>query len=212
MTENNTPSGVPSDEQREATLAAELAAQSRGEHTLSDDCPACAELDAAERQERAIVRELQVPTHPETDAGGGNRETWTMGSYNIGPYQGQVRIDVGAGLGDSHLAMLVEVDSDDQDAPPTSYWEYVDMTTLTELWLSRIIDQHHAAAMVSDAEADRNRLSGPLVPAIYADPILVKLPALNDDQVAEATAWEQDLVEQEQADRRRQDDATEPPC
>lgn len=98
-------------------------------------------------QPRSIERLLSVPTHPETGAGDGNRETWAQGATR-GPEgttggNAQFRLDIGAGGGDSHLALLVEFDNGPDEAPDR-VWEYIDVTTLLEEWVSGICDKRAA--------------------------------------------------------------------
>jgi hypothetical protein len=84
-----------------------------------------------ELPKRQVVRYLEMATHPESPMSAGSRETWIRGrNVDTGA---QFRLDSGAGLGNSHLSLLVEFPDGRR------HWEYMDMTTLVEEWVNSII-------------------------------------------------------------------------
>lgn len=130
-------------------------------------CPTCGD--------REIARELTAYTHPELDAGDGNRETWLMGKVVDQGVDIDFRLDSGAGLGDTHLALLVEFNDGGLDEAPDRRWEYIDVTTLIEDWVTRII---------ADRAAELAALAaGPLVPDEVAAPLLARLAQMEDEEL-----------------------------
>lgn len=96
--------------------------------------------------QRDIASTLLVPTHSESKLGGGFRETWLQGNADDGSVV--FRLDSGAGLGNSHLSLLVEDGEGNRIAH-----EYIDVTTLAEQWVSSILDAYAAAAQADSGIA-----------------------------------------------------------
>ena len=62
----------------------------------------------------------------------GTKETWVMGNSKDG--RAAFRLDQGAGLGNSHLTLLVEFEDG------STVTEFIDVAGLTELWVNSIVD------------------------------------------------------------------------
>lgn len=81
-------------------------------------------------------RNLEVTALPEPDGsvGPGTTETWVVGRSKDG--NAQFRLDQGAGLGNSHLTLLVEL------IGGTRVREYIDVAALTEEWVNAVVDEY----------------------------------------------------------------------
>ena len=140
----------------ECDTSTEAAAEHAEAKKLNLPCPHCGTDTVETAQPREIINRLTAYTHPETDSGGGNRETWLQGKGKT--LDGQTinfRLDAGAGLGNTHLSLLVELDGDPDEAPER-VWEYIDVTTLIEEWVNAITEgrTHNPGDLDHDAEAE----------------------------------------------------------
>jgi|GEM_PF-3730631 len=83
------------------------------------------------------TRTMPVIARPEKigDVELGTKETWVMGNSKDG--RAAFRLDQGAGLGNSHLTLLVEFEDG------STVTEFIDVAGLTELWVNSIVDEQY---------------------------------------------------------------------
>ena len=123
----------------ECEISNDAAAEHADARSQGGTCEYCCEEFPGPRP---TVRTLSVSTHPETTAGGGARETWLGGGGGDPDKPGSFLFRVDA-MGDTHLALLVEINRGADEAP-TRLWEYVDMSTLVNDWVTAVTEQHEA--------------------------------------------------------------------